>query len=187
MVAVPAPHPAVSTPARGSGAPLPPPRAALTSSTPADAADVAHILFDAVLRAAREVASDHPDATATRRSDTIVIATVPAARSAWADFALASHTVLRLADRAGRARYALFPAHDGGEPYSRTVYFRLHPVTTRPRAASARTAAAPGPAPPRAGPHPYPPPPDRPRLARLAARHHTVTPSTSSAPMGVPP
>ncbi|MGW3932957.1 hypothetical protein ACWECC_33420 [Streptomyces microflavus] len=35
--------------------------AALTSSTPPDAADVAHILFDAILRAAREVASDHPD------------------------------------------------------------------------------------------------------------------------------
>ncbi|MFD5079675.1 hypothetical protein [Streptomyces sp. NPDC058371] len=64
------------------------------------------------------------DATATRQSDTIVIATVPAARSAWADFALASHTALRLADRAGRAQYALFPARDGGEPYSRTVYFR---------------------------------------------------------------
>ncbi|MEU7156052.1 hypothetical protein AB0A98_06355 [Streptomyces chrestomyceticus] len=38
------------------------------------------------------------DATATRRSDTLVIATVPAACSAWADFALASHTALRPVD-----------------------------------------------------------------------------------------
>ncbi|MCZ1012354.1 hypothetical protein [Streptomyces lydicus] len=64
------------------------------------------------------------DATATRRSDTIVIATVPAARSAWADFALAAHTTLRLADHAGRARYALFPTPEDAKPYSRTVYFR---------------------------------------------------------------
>lgn len=64
------------------------------------------------------------DATATRRTDTMAIATVPAARTAWADFALASHTALRLADREGRARYALFPARPHGEPYSRTVYFR---------------------------------------------------------------
>ncbi|GAA2720577.1 MULTISPECIES: hypothetical protein [Streptomyces] len=64
------------------------------------------------------------EATATRRSDTIVIATVPAAHTAWADFALASHTTLRLADREGRARYALFPARNHGEPYNRTVYFR---------------------------------------------------------------
>ncbi|MCQ1577261.1 hypothetical protein [Streptomyces parvus] len=64
------------------------------------------------------------DATATRQSDNIVIATVPAARTAWADFALASHTALRLADKAGRARYALFPTANDSEPYSRTVYFR---------------------------------------------------------------
>ncbi|KNE81399.1 hypothetical protein AB0B04_18795 [Streptomyces xinghaiensis] len=64
------------------------------------------------------------DATATRQSDTIVIATVPAAHSAQADITLTSHTALRLADRAGRARYALFPAPDDGEPYHRTVYFR---------------------------------------------------------------
>lgn len=63
------------------------------------------------------------DATATPRGNT-VIATVPVARSAWADFALASHTVLRLADWAGRARYALFPTRDNSAPYTRTVYFR---------------------------------------------------------------
>ncbi|MGC5263884.1 hypothetical protein ACPXCO_22975 [Streptomyces cyaneofuscatus] len=64
------------------------------------------------------------DATATRQNTTAVIATVPAARAAWADFALASHTVLRLADKAGRARYALFPVRDDGAPYTRTVHFR---------------------------------------------------------------
>jgi hypothetical protein len=63
------------------------------------------------------------DVTTTAR-DTFVIATVPAARAAWADFALASHTVLRLTDRAGRARYALFPTPDDAKPYSRTVHFR---------------------------------------------------------------
>ncbi|MFB6984573.1 hypothetical protein ACNPQN_32615 [Streptomyces sp. NPDC056297] len=68
--------------------------------------------------------AEFTDATATRRSNTHVIVTVPAARSTWADFALASHTALRLADRAGRARYALFPAPDDNKPYSRTVYFR---------------------------------------------------------------
>ncbi|KOV94617.1 MULTISPECIES: hypothetical protein [unclassified Streptomyces] len=64
------------------------------------------------------------DATVTRQSDSIVIATVPAARSTWADFALASHTTLRLADKAGRARYAIFPTPADSEPYSCTVYFR---------------------------------------------------------------
>ncbi|MCX4826306.1 hypothetical protein OG883_45830 [Streptomyces sp. NBC_01142] len=64
------------------------------------------------------------DATATRHNTTTVIATVPVARAAWADFALASHTVLRLADWAGRARYALFPARDSSAPYTHTVYFR---------------------------------------------------------------
>ncbi|MGW3932958.1 hypothetical protein ACWECC_33425 [Streptomyces microflavus] len=64
------------------------------------------------------------DATATPRSDTLVIATVPTTRSTWADFALASHTSLRLADHAGRARYALFPTPDNNQPYSRTVHFR---------------------------------------------------------------
>ncbi|MFD7867019.1 hypothetical protein [Streptomyces sp. NPDC059783] len=63
------------------------------------------------------------DVTATRRGGT-VIATVPTARAAWADFALASHTTLRLADKAGRARYALFPTPTHSNPYSRTVYFR---------------------------------------------------------------
>lgn len=64
------------------------------------------------------------DATAIRNSDTIVIATVPVTRTAWADVALAALTVLRLPDEGDRARYALFTARDDEEPYSRTVYFR---------------------------------------------------------------
>ncbi|MFF3957367.1 hypothetical protein ACFYY1_29760 [Streptomyces sp. NPDC001890] len=72
----------------------------------------------------RLTTAEFTDATATCRSNNLVIATVPTAHSAWADFALASHAALRLSDRAGRARYALFPTPADNKPYSRTVYFR---------------------------------------------------------------
>ncbi|MET8816382.1 hypothetical protein ABZW47_30825 [Streptomyces sp. NPDC004549] len=80
-------------------------------------------------------AAGFTDATATCRSNTSVIATVPAARSAWADFVLASHTVLRLSDHAGRARYALFPTPDDSTPYSRTVHFRATDPDLAPKGA----------------------------------------------------
>ncbi|MFD8670748.1 hypothetical protein ACFV1U_35915 [Streptomyces microflavus] len=60
----------------------------------------------------------------TTADEAFVIATVPASRSSWADFALASHTTLRLADNADRARYAIFPTPDDATSYHRTVHFR---------------------------------------------------------------
>ncbi|MFJ4342634.1 hypothetical protein [Streptomyces sp. NPDC088915] len=64
------------------------------------------------------------DATAVRHNDTMVIATVPVDRRPWAEFALLSHTALRLADKAERARYAVFTEPDDTDTYTRVVYFR---------------------------------------------------------------
>jgi hypothetical protein len=64
------------------------------------------------------------EASAVRHSDTVVIASVPVTRRAWAQFALASLTVLPLQDQADRARFAVFTAPGTTEPYERTVYFR---------------------------------------------------------------
>ncbi|MFJ8301305.1 hypothetical protein ACIQ9R_36140 [Streptomyces sp. NPDC094447] len=64
------------------------------------------------------------DATAIRQSDSIVIATVPAARETWAAFALAAFRTVRLADKAGRARYAVATAPEDTDPYTRAVHFR---------------------------------------------------------------
>ncbi|MFE1270574.1 hypothetical protein [Streptomyces sp. NPDC058758] len=64
------------------------------------------------------------DVTAIRQSDSIVIATVPAARETWAAFALAAFRTVRLEDAGGRARYAVATAPEDTDPYTRAVHFR---------------------------------------------------------------
>ncbi|MFI8265343.1 hypothetical protein [Streptomyces sp. NPDC085665] len=59
-----------------------------------------------------------------QHSDTSVIATVPAARRTWAEFALMSFTALPLSDDNEQAQIALFTEPEDTDPYQRTVYFR---------------------------------------------------------------